>query len=128
MTQSNSVAVALNTTYGLNKLYVGMGVSILAGIVIIGGIARIAKFTAKLVPLMATLYIVGALFIIFLNIKNVPSAFAEIFRTAFSPRAALGGGMGIAIKETIKFGIARGVFTNEAGLGSAPIAHLCGSN
>lgn len=123
MTQSNSVAVALNTTYGLNKLYVGIGVSILAGIVIIGGIARIAKFTAKLVPLMATLYIVGALFIIFLNIKNVPSAFAEIFRTAFSPRAALGGGMGIAIKETIKFGIARGVFTNEAGLGSAPIAH-----
>lgn len=123
MTQSNSVAMALSSTYGLNRFWIGIFTAILAGVVILGGITRIAKFTEKLVPLMAAFYIIGAVVILVINFKNIPGAFAEIFATAFSPKAAVGGAFGVAIKETIKFGVARGVFTNEAGLGSAPIAH-----
>lgn len=123
MTQSNSISVAVSSTYGLNKLIIGIIIAVIAGIVVIGGIGRIAKFTEKLVPFMALLYILGAVVILIFNFKNIPSAFVEIFTTAFSPKAALGGAVGVTIKETIKLGVARGVFTNEAGLGSAPIAH-----
>lgn len=123
MTQSNSIAEALNASFGLNKLMVGVILAVLAGIVILGGIKRIAGVTEKLVPLMAAFYILGALLIIILNISHVPEAFGLIFGSAFSAQAAVGGFAGAALKQVMKMGIARGVFTNEAGLGSAPIAH-----
>ncbi len=123
MTQSNSIAEALNVSFGANKTIVGVVLMVLAGIVILGGIKRIGAVAEKLVPLMALLYIVGALAIIFININQVPHAFGLIFGSAFTGHSAVGGFAGSTLKMAMRNGIARGVFTNEAGLGSAPIAH-----
>lgn len=123
MTQSNAVASVLDQTFGINKLFVGCVLAILAGIVIIGGIKRIGVVTEKLVPFMAAFYIIGAIVIIAKNIGAVPGAFALIFGSAFSTQAMKGGFAGASVKLMMKMGISRGVFTNEAGLGTAPIAH-----
>ena len=123
MTQSNAVASVLDQTFGINKLFVGCVLAILAGIVIIGGIKRIGVVTEKLVPFMAAFYIIGAIVIIAKNIGAVPGAFALIFGSAFSTQAMTGGFAGASVKLMMKMGISRGVFTNEAGLGTAPIAH-----
>lgn len=123
MTQSNSIAQALNTKFGINAWVTGIVLAVLAGIVILGGIKRIAGVTEKLVPFMAAFYIIGAIVILILNITHIPGAFALIFGSAFSAKAAVGGFAGATLKQVMKMGIARGVFTNEAGLGSAPIAH-----
>lgn len=123
MTQSNSVATALNTSFKLNPLLTGIILAIISGLVIIGGLKRIAAFTEKLVPFMAVVYIVGGLAVILLNITNIPMAIATIVKSAFTGQAAVGGFAGATILYAMRYGVARGVFTNEAGLGSAPIAH-----
>jgi len=123
MVQSNSVAASINATFGVPNWVTGVVLAVAASLVIFGGVKRIASVTEKLVPFMALFYIAGALLIILLNITNIPAAFGEIFAGAFSGRAAVGGFAGAAVMHAMRFGIARGVFTNEAGLGSAPIAH-----
>ncbi|MEL7648326.1 MAG: sodium:alanine symporter family protein [Sedimentibacter sp.] len=123
MVQSNSVAAALQSSFNLNPWITGVVLAVITAMVIIGGIKRIGAFTEKLVPFMAAIYIIGGLIIIIANISKVPAAFALIFSSAFTGKAAVGGFAGATIAKAIRFGVARGVFTNEAGLGSAPIAH-----
>ncbi|MCP3176789.1 sodium:alanine symporter family protein [Desulfuromonas sp. KJ2020] len=123
MVQSNSVALALEDAWGVSPLASGIVLAVLTGIVIIGGIRRIGKVTEKLVPIMGVFYVAGALLILVLNADKVPGAFALIFSHAFAPASAAGGFAGAAVSAAIRFGVARGVFSNEAGLGSAPIAH-----
>ncbi len=123
MVQSNSVAAALQSSFNLNPWVTGIVLAVVTALVIIGGIKRIGAFTEKLVPFMAAIYILGGLVIIFINAAKIPAAFALIFSSAFTGKAAVGGFAGATIAQAIRFGIARGVFTNEAGLGSAPIAH-----
>lgn len=100
----------------------GLIVTICAGLVIIGGIKRIAKVSEIVVPFMAITYVLFALIIVLLNVKNIPAAIALVFKSAFAPEAALGAGAGITLKLAMQKGIGRGIFSNEAGLGSAPIA------
>jgi AGCS family alanine or glycine:cation symporter len=121
--QSNSVARALGQSVGVPYWITGLVLALLTYIVIIGGIERIAEVTEKLVPLMATIYVVGAIWIIIANIGNFGSAFSLIFESAFSGHAAVGGFTGATLSQVMRFGVARGVFSNEAGLGSAAIAH-----
>ncbi|OJF94617.1 sodium:alanine symporter family protein [Alkalibacterium sp. 20] len=123
MVQSNSVAASLKSTFDIDPIVTGIVLMIGVGLVTLGGIKKIGKVTSVLVPLMAAVYIVGGMIIIILNIELVPGAFGIIFRDAFTGTAATGGFVGSTMAMTIRFGIARGVFTNEAGLGSAPIAH-----
>ena len=123
MVQSNSVAASLEVSFGVNKLASGIVLAVLSAIVIIGGIKRIAQVTEKLVPFMAAFYILGGLFIIISNISHIGEAFGLIFGSAFTGTAAIGGFAGSTMKIAMTRGIARGVFSNEAGLGSAPIAH-----
>ncbi|MBU0480013.1 MAG: sodium:alanine symporter family protein [Proteobacteria bacterium] len=118
MVQSNSIADALQSSYNIPKMATGVVLAVLVGAVILGGIKRIASVAGKLVPFMAILYTLGGLIIIVMNIGQIPAAFGEIFSQAFTGTAAAGGFLGMVIK-----GVARGVFSNEAGLGSAPIAH-----
>ncbi len=123
LTQANSVADALATNFLIPHLASGIILMLVTGLVIVGGIKRIAQVAEKLVPFMAIFYIVGGLIILSTRLSAVPAAFALIFRRAFTPSAAIGGFAGATIKQAITMGIARGVFSNEAGLGSAPIAH-----
>ena len=123
MVQSNSISDAFKTAFGLPTWTVGVGVAIIAAFIFLGGIGRIAAFTEKCVPIMAALYLLGGLIILIINIKNVPGAFASIFTGAFTPAAVVGGTAGIAVKEAIRRGVSRGLFSNEAGMGSTPHAH-----
>ena len=123
MTQSNSIGAALNTSFNIDPLVSGIVVAIVVGLVIVGGLKRIAAFTEKLVPFMAVFYIIGGLIVIIMNIKQLPAAIGLIVSNAFSGTAAVGGFAGAGVMQAMRFGVARGVFTNEAGLGSAPIAH-----
>lgn len=122
-TQSNAIAGVLKENLNINPLATGIILSIIAAIVIVGGINSISKVTEKLVPLMSILYIGGCISILVLNHSNILPAFKSIFLGAFSPRSLGGGFAGLSVKSVISSGIARGVFTNEAGLGSSPIAH-----
>jgi len=123
MVQANSVAEALYTSFNVPKIATGVVLLVLTGLVIVGGIKRIGSFTEKLVPFMAIFYIVGATIIVLLNIRELPAAFGTVLTYAFTPAAAVGGFAGAAVRNAIRYGIARGVFSNEAGLGSAPMAH-----
>lgn len=123
MTQSNSIALALESSFGIKPLITGIILAIITGLVVVGGLKRIGAFTEKLVPFMAAIYIIGGLSVIILNIKNIPMAIGLIVKNAFTGTAAVGGFAGATIANAMKYGVARGVFTNEAGLGSAPIAH-----
>lgn len=123
MVQSNSVADSLNTTFGIEPWITGVVLAALVALVIVGGIKKIGKVTEIIVPFMAIIYIVGGLIIIIANIQLVPQAFGIIFRDAFTGSAAAGGFVGSTLALGVRYGVARGVFTNEAGLGSAPIAH-----
>lgn len=123
MTQSNSIAAAMNTTFNISPLVMGIIVAVAAGLVVIGGIKRIAQVTELLVPFMAAFYILGGLVVIILNIANLPAAIVTIVKSAFTGQAAIGGFAGATVMNAMRYGVARGVFTNEAGLGSAPIAH-----
>ncbi|HKK67690.1 MAG TPA: sodium:alanine symporter family protein [Bacteroidales bacterium] len=123
MAQSNSISDALFTSYGFDTVYTGLIVTMLVLLVIIGGIKRIASVTSKLVPFMAVFYVLTALVIIGVMYKEIPHAFSMIFSDAFTGTAATGGFAGSAFILTLKFGVQRGLFSNEAGQGSAPIAH-----
>ena len=123
MVQSNSVALSAESTFGIPVLVTGIALAILTAVVIVGGIKRIGAFTEKLVPFMAALYIIGGLWLIIANAGKLPHAFSLIFGNAFTGTAAVGGFAGTVMMQAIRFGVARGIFTNEAGLGSAPIAH-----
>ncbi|MEQ6888030.1 sodium:alanine symporter family protein [Halomonas sp. CS7] len=121
--QSNSVADALESSLGLPHWITGVVIMVLAGAVILGGIRRIAKVAGKLVPLMAVAYIVCGVVVLVINADQIGTALGMIFTHAFTPVSAAGGFAGAAVAKAIQFGVARGVFSNEAGLGSAPIAH-----
>ncbi|ARC89577.1 sodium:alanine symporter family protein [Rhodovulum sp. MB263] len=121
--QANSVADAVETTFGVPHLWTGIALAALTFVVIVGGVKRIGAVAEWLVPLMAVLYILGALTILAINYQQVPGAIALIFDSAFNGAAATGGFAGAAVMAAIRFGVARGIFSNEAGLGSAPIAH-----
>jgi AGCS family alanine or glycine:cation symporter len=123
MVQSNSVALSAESTFGVPVMVTGIVLAILTGAVIIGGIKRIGAFTEKLVPFMAAIYIVGGLWLIIANASKLPLAFSLIFTNAFTGTAAVGGFSGTVMMQAIRYGVARGIFSNEAGLGSAPIAH-----
>ncbi len=123
MVQSNSISGAFFTAFGLPTWIVGVAVAVLAFFIFLGGIGRIASVTEKMVPVMAALYLLGGLVILIMNIGNVPGAIASIFQGAFSPEAVCGGTAGILVKEAIRRGVSRGLFSNEAGMGSTPHAH-----
>jgi AGCS family alanine or glycine:cation symporter len=123
MVQANSVADAVRQAFNIPPLLTGLVLAVATGAVILGGIRRVAAITAKLVPLMAGFYMIGALIIIFTSLGQVPAAFATIIGNAFTGRAAIGGFAGAGVLQAVRFGVARGIFTNEAGLGSASIAH-----
>lgn len=124
MAQANSIAVALDSSFSLHPLYGGILIAILCGVVTFGGIRRIATFTEKLVPFMAILYIAGSLIIIFSHFTTIPYSFALIVKEAFNTKAAAGGVVGYGIMQAMKKGISRGVFSNEAGLGSSVMIHI----
>jgi len=121
--QANAVANALNGGFNIPNWVTAIVLAALTGLVLIGGIKRIGAIAGKLVPIMALFYISGALIIIVMNISSVPDALWLIVKEAFSPSAAVGGAVGAAIMLAIQKGVSRGVFSNEAGLGTAPIAH-----
>jgi len=121
--QINSISNAMQATFGIDLWMTGLVLSILLAIVIVGGIKRIASVTEKLVPSMALIYFIGALAVIFYNIENIWPSFLSIFQHVFSQTAATGGFLGASIAFALNKGVGRGLFSNEAGQGSAPIAH-----
>ncbi len=123
MVQSNSISVTCNTAFGIPTWVIGIVVALAAGFVYIGGVKRLASVTEKLVPLMALLYILGGLVVVFARIRYIPESFGMIFRYAFDPQAIIGGSVGMALKTAISQGVKRGLFSNEAGIGSTPHAH-----
>ena len=123
MVQANSVAEPVLTYFNIPKYITGLIIGFLVYLVIVGGIKRIGLVTSKMVPAMALFYVTGATIALAINYQAIPAAFALIFSDAFTGTAATGGFAGAAVAQAIRFGVARGVFSNEAGLGSAPIAH-----
>jgi AGCS family alanine or glycine:cation symporter len=121
--QANSVADVLQTNFAIKPAYTGLVMAVLAFLVLIGGIRRIAKVAGALVPFMAISYLFGGLLVLLLNMPAIPGAVVQIVQDAFTPTAATGGFVGASVWAAIRFGVARGIFSNEAGLGSAPIAH-----
>ena len=121
--QTNSMALVGNSVFNIPLWLTGAVLTFLVWIVVVGGIKRIGEVTEKLVPTMAVFYIVGALIIIIAKINMLPWALGEIFKSAFSGRAAIGGFAGATVAQAMRFGVARGIFSNEAGLGSASMAH-----
>ena len=127
MTQANSIAAALQQTLHIDPKITGASIMVIVAVVILGGIKRIAQVTEKLVPVMGVIYVALGVITIVMNAGKLPAAFAVIFQGAFNPSAVAGGVLGYTIMNAIRFGFARGVFSNEAGLGSAPIAHAASS-
>ncbi|MFP3357342.1 sodium:alanine symporter family protein [Planococcus sp. SIMBA_143] len=123
MVQGNSIANTVEATFSIPALWTGIATAILVSIVVFGGIKRIGKVTEIFVPFMALMYVGGAVVILLMNVKAVPEFFMLIFNNAFSPAPVMGGFAGAAIVEVIRWGFARGLYSNEAGLGTAPIAH-----
>jgi AGCS family alanine or glycine:cation symporter len=121
--QSNSIATSMEATFGIDPLIMGVTLAILLAMVILGGIQRIAAVTSKVVPLMAAIYIVGAFAVIFANLENVVPSFMSVIQDVFTGSAAAGGFLGASIAYAFNRGVNRGLFSNEAGQGSAPIAH-----
>jgi AGCS family alanine or glycine:cation symporter len=126
--QANGVAQVLDSNFGVNTSVTGVILMLLTAAVILGGIQRIGMVAGKLVPFMAVSYIIAGLLVLLLNIGTLGDAIGLVFTHAFTPSAAEGGFAGAAVWAAIRFGVARGVFSNEAGLGSAPIAHAAASN
>ncbi len=123
MTQANSISNAMQQSFGIHPAITGVAIAVVTALVVIGGLNRIAKVTEKVVPFMAIFFIVGACIVIVANVKNLPSAFSSIFKGAFGWDSVAGGVTGSVLASAMKMGVARGVFSNEAGLGSAPIVH-----
>lgn len=121
--QSNSIAASWNTAFGIPKIAMGIFVAVVSLFVFTGGMKRIAKVTELIVPIMAAFYIVGSLIVIFANVTAIPPAFHDIIVGAFKPAAVAGGAMGATLKLAVQKGVARGLFSNEAGMGSTPHAH-----
>ena len=123
MVQANSIAFAFDFAFGFKPWVVGAVIALIAAFIFIGGIRRIASTTEKIVPLMAILYLVGGFIVLFSFYDQLLPAFKMIFVGAFDPSAATGGVIGASVKEAIRYGVARGLFSNEAGMGSTPHAH-----
>ena len=123
MVQSNSIADAFQTAFSLPPLLIGVIISALAAFVFFGGMGRIAAFTEKVVPIMAALYLLGGLIVLLANASHIIPALKMVFVGAFDPAAATGGIIGASVKEAMRYGVARGLFSNEAGMGSTPHAH-----
>ena len=123
MVQSNSIGDAFHNAFGISKPVVGVIIAAVAAFIFLGGVTRIASVTEKLVPVMAAFYIVGCVVILGMNAAALPNAFAQVFVLAFRPQAMAGGLAGVTVQQAMRFGVARGLFSNEAGLGSTPHAH-----
>ncbi len=123
MVQSNSIANAVNAATSIPTWVIGIVVAVIAGVIFVGGINRLASVTEKIVPIMALIYIVGGIVVLCCRIQYVPQAFGLIFKYAFNPTAIIGGAIGSALKKAISQGAKRGLFSNEAGMGSTPHAH-----
>ena len=123
MSQVNSMVSNVEAAFGLPTIVMGIVLVLAVGVVIIGGLKRVAAITEKLVPFMVVLYFIGAIIIILMHVNMIPAIFASIFKCAFSVKAAVGGGIGAGIAQAMKWGFKRGVFSNEAGLGSSVMVH-----
>ena len=123
MVQSNSIGSTIQTAFGVPSWIVGIVLVIICAIIFLGGVQRLAAVTEKLVPIMAAIFLLGGLVILCARIKYVPATFGMIFKYAFQPQAIVGGGIGYALKTAISQGAKRGLFSNEAGMGSTPHAH-----
>ena len=123
MVQANSISDAFHNAFGLPKLAVGLVTAAVAAFIFLGGVKRIAAVTEKLVPIMALFYIIGCVIILIMNASAIPNAFVQIFTLAFQPQAIAGGVAGVTVQQAMRYGVARGLFSNEAGLGSTPHAH-----
>ena len=123
MVQSNSISTTFATAFHIPGWIVGVVLVIVCGFIFLGGVQRLASVTEKLVPIMALIFLVGAVIALIVRIQYIPATFAMIFRYAFQPQAIIGGGFAYALKEAISQGAKRGLFSNEAGMGSTPHAH-----
>ena len=123
MVQANSIATALHAAFGWDRLAVGGITALITGAVILGGVGRIGRVSEKLVPCMALLFLGGGGIVLICHAQAVPQALADIVTGAWTPQAALGGGAGYSMAAALRYGVARGVFTNEAGMGSSAMAH-----
>lgn len=123
MVQSNSIADAVSRAFSIPQIVVGFGIAILAGLIFIGGMKRIATFAELVVPVMAVVYLIGSVVVMFIFRENIIPALKMIFVAAFNPQAVMGGAAGVGIQQAVRFGIARGLFSNEAGMGSTPNSH-----
>ena len=124
MTQANSISESLKSTFNFDEKIVGVVLTVLALVIIVGGIKTISKVSSVVVPLMAIFYIIAGLIVVVMNIQNLPSGIVMIFKMAFSSQAVAGGGAGVitaGVMNAMRYGVARGVFSNEAGMGSAAI-------
>ena len=122
MVQANSISVAFNTAFGAPMIVVGIICAIIAAFIFLGGVGRIASVTEKVVPIMALFYMAGCVVILCINHAAIIPAFKSIFVAAFDPQAILGGAAGITVRQAMRYGVARGLFSNEAGMGSVPNA------
>ena len=123
MVQSNSIGSTFNTAFGVPTWLVGVILVIICAVIFLGGVQRLASVTEKLVPIMAAIFLLGGLVVLVMRLTYIPATFAMIFKYAFAPNAIIGGGIGSALKIAISQGAKRGLFSNEAGMGSTPHAH-----
>ena len=123
MVQSNSIGSTFETAFGIPTWVAGVALVILCGVIFLGGVRRLAAVAEKIVPVMAAIFLMGALVVLVVRIRYIPATFGMIFRYAFEPQAILGGGFGYALKTALSQGAKRGLFSNEAGMGSTPHAH-----
>ena len=123
MVQSNSIGSTFETAFGVPAWIVGIALVVLCGVIFLGGVRRLAAVAEKIVPVMAAIFLAGALVVLVVRIQYIPATFGMIFKYAFQPQAILGGGFGYALKTALSQGAKRGLFSNEAGMGSTPHAH-----
>ena len=123
MVQSNSIAESCSNAFGIKGWIVGIILAVLSAIIFLGGVNRLASVTEKLVPIMAVVFLIFGFIVLGIRVKYIPETFAMIFKYAFTPNALIGGGIGYAVKTAISQGAKRGLFSNEAGMGSTPHAH-----
>ena len=123
MVQSNSIGSTFETAFGVPAWIVGVALVVLCGVIFLGGVRRLAAVAEKIVPVMAAIFLAGALVVLVVRIQYIPATFGMIFKYAFQPQAILGGGFGYALKTALSQGAKRGLFSNEAGMGSTPHAH-----
>ena len=123
MVQANSISASFKTAFGIPPIVIGVICAVIAAFIFLGGVSRIASVTEKLVPIMACFYIVGCGAILIINHAAIIPALKSIFVAAFDPQAILGGAVGITVQQAMRYGVARGLFSNEAGMGSTPHAH-----